>query len=245
MHPGLFALVTAFIVFLAVQEFRQMFNQTTLTGYLSYIISLFFLGAVLLIYYYSSLQISLLLLLFLFIIVQIIAVYRSYTNVKEYLTAVSFALLYIVLPLYLLNVIHRISLHEEVFYSLAIFILIWTNDTFAYLTGMAIGRHKLFERISPKKSWEGFFGGLIMTLAGSFLLCRVYPALGMFNWLLFGLLTSIASVFGDFIESIIKRSVHVKDSGSILPGHGGILDRIDSLLLVSPVIYIYLEIILK
>ena len=165
IHPGLFALVTAFIVFLAVKELRQMFNQTTQPVYLGCIISLFFLGAVLLIYYYSSIQISLLLLLFLFIVVQIITVYRSYTSVKEYLTTVSFALLYIVLPLYLLNVIHRISLHEEVFYSLAIFILIWTNDTFAYLTGMAIGRHKLFARISPKKSWEGFFGGLIMTLA--------------------------------------------------------------------------------
>jgi phosphatidate cytidylyltransferase len=103
----------------------------------------------------------------------------------------------------------------------------------------------MFERVSPKKSWEGFAGGLIMTVGASFIFYKFFPFFGYSNWMIFGLLTALAAVFGDFIESMLKRTAGIKDSGDILPGHGGILDRIDSLLFAGPVIYIFLNIILK
>jgi phosphatidate cytidylyltransferase len=154
-----------------------------------------------------------------------------------------FGSFFITMPLVLLNLIHNISIREAIPYTLAIFIFIWTNDTFAYLAGMAFGRHKLYEKISPKKSWEGFIGGMVVVVAAGILMNRFYPLAGLLNWIFFALFTALASVFGDFNESLLKRIANIKDSGTILPGHGGILDRIDSLLFASPVIYIYLLIL--
>ncbi len=110
---------------------------------------------------------------------------------------------------------------------LAIFVCIWVNDTGAYLAGSTLGKHKLFPSVSPKKSWEGFFGGLVASAVAAGLLLGWEQAY-------YGVLISIIATWGDLFESMIKRSVGVKDSGSILPGHGGILDRIDSLLFVLP-----------
>jgi phosphatidate cytidylyltransferase len=174
-----------------------------------------------------------------------IALYQKSDNPFIGAAFTSFAGLFITLPLVLLNLIHEISIREAIPYTLAIFIFIWTNDTFAYLFGIAFGRHRLFERISPKKSWEGFLGGLIMTVVAALIVDRFFPAAGTANWIIFSLLTAIASVFGDFNESLLKRLANIKDSGNIMPGHGGILDRIDSLLLASLVIYIYLVIYLN
>jgi phosphatidate cytidylyltransferase len=141
---------------------------------------------------------------------------------------------------------------------LAIFFLIWINDTGAFIVGCTIGKHKLFERISPKKTWEGFFGGLIFT-------CIAAIAFGIWgsdffnginrmlvgdtilysigSWIGLGLIVSVFGTWGDLIESMTKRSLRVKDSVNIIPGHGGILDRIDSLLLVMPATAIYLLIL--
>jgi phosphatidate cytidylyltransferase len=185
-------------------------------------------------------QLGLIPLLVYFIFILILSLYQNKGN-PVYNAAFSlYGSLLITLPLVLLNLIHEISIREAIPYTLAIFIFIWTNDTFAYLAGISLGRHKLFEKISPKKSWEGFFGGLIMVIAAALLMNRFFPLAGLANWIVFALLTALASVFGDFSESLLKRMAGVKDSGSILPGHGGMLDRIDSLLFASPVIYIYL-----
>lgn len=122
---------------------------------------------------------------------------------------------------------------------LAMFIFIWINDTGAYLVGSSIGRHRLFESISPKKSWEGFWGGLVFNVAASFAMSCLWP--DYFDAPI-GFLTAMAAVvtvfstWGDLMESMVKRTIKVKDSGALLPGHGGILDRIDSLLLVAPAI---------
>lgn len=132
---------------------------------------------------------------------------------------------------------------------LVVFIFIWLNDTGAFIVGSAIGRHRLFERISPKKSWEGFFGGLIFNLAASagiyygfnhsFMMDLTLP-----SWLGLGTIVTIFATWGDLIESLIKRHLNLKDSGNLIPGHGGILDRIDSLLLVAPTVMCYLFILL-
>jgi phosphatidate cytidylyltransferase len=173
----------------------------------------------------------------------IISLYQKKGNPVHAAASIFYGSLFITLPLVILNLIHTITVREAIPYTLAIFIFIWVNDTFAYLGGISFGRHKLFEKISPKKSWEGFFTGLIAVIPAALLMNRFYPAAGLINWTLIAMLTAVASVFGDFNESLLKRNADIKDSGNLLPGHGGILDRIDSLLFASPVIYIYLLII--
>ncbi len=125
---------------------------------------------------------------------------------------------------------------------LGFFILLWTNDTFAYLTGMMFGRHRLFERISPKKSWEGFWGGLLFTIAMSLLIAWLFPVLPFYHWMAVAVITVVFGVYGDLMESLLKRNLHIKDSGHFLPGHGGILDRFDAVFLAAPMVYFYLRI---
>jgi phosphatidate cytidylyltransferase len=131
---------------------------------------------------------------------------------------------------------------------LAIFFMIWLNDTGAYLIGSTIGKHRLFERISPKKSWEGFFGGLIFDIVAAIIFCIFFNdffniSQSIYAWICLAILVSVFSTWGDLLESLIKRSMHVKDAGESIPGHGGLLDRIDSILFVMPVSLMYLSIL--
>ena len=123
---------------------------------------------------------------------------------------------------------------------LGLFLLQWTSDTGAYLVGITLGKHPLFPRISPKKSWEGFVGGIILTLIISFVLSKYFTVLSLPNWLVIGSIIAVFGVAGDLIESLLKRSFNIKDSGNILPGHGGILDRFDSVIFSAPFVFIYL-----
>jgi phosphatidate cytidylyltransferase len=126
---------------------------------------------------------------------------------------------------------------------LGYFLLIWSNDTFAYLVGISIGKHRLFERISPKKSWEGFIGGIVLTQGVAYTLSLYFTELALIHWLAIALIVSVFGTLGDLVESMFKRSLGVKDSGNILPGHGGILDRFDGVLLSSPFVVTYLMMI--
>ncbi len=131
-------------------------------------------------------------------------------------------------------------------YLLVVLALIWINDTGAYLVGSAIGKHRLFERISPKKSWEGFFGGLVLAVACVILLGDLLPEyfrmeMTMEMTIIFAVLIVVMATFGDLIESQVKRTLHIKDSGTIIPGHGGLLDRIDSILLAMPTAWILIN----
>ncbi len=122
---------------------------------------------------------------------------------------------------------------------LLVFIMIWLNDTGAFLVGSMIGRHRLFERLSPKKSWEGFWGGLLFCVLAGWLAARFLPCYfggSPLLYVILGIVVSVFSTWGDLFESMLKRTVGVKDSGNILPGHGGMLDRIDSLLFVVPAV---------
>ena len=119
-----------------------------------------------------------------------------------------------------------------------LFVLIWSSDTFAYLTGKFFGKHKMAPRISPKKTWEGFAGGVVLTLVLGFFVEQYFPELRG-NWMIVGFLVSVFAPLGDLVESQLKRSFAVKDSGNIIPGHGGILDRLDSFIICAPVIYLY------
>lgn len=123
---------------------------------------------------------------------------------------------------------------------LTIFILTWVNDTGAYLSGRTFGKHKLFERISPKKTWEGSVGGLIFTILGTIVIYQFWPSFTLPIWIGVAVLVSIFSNLGDLMESAFKRNAGQKDSGTIMPGHGGILDRFDAILLTAPVVLAYL-----
>lgn len=127
---------------------------------------------------------------------------------------------------------------------IGIFSLIWINDTFAYLVGKNFGKKKLFERVSPKKTIEGFFGGVIFTGIGSFIAFRVTGLLNFQIWLGLALILSIFGTLGDLIQSKFKRQAGVKDSGRLMPGHGGLLDRLDSIIFASPFVYAYLQLII-
>ncbi|MCM1021111.1 MAG: phosphatidate cytidylyltransferase [Muribaculum sp.] len=155
------------------------------------------------------------------------------------------SIVYIALPLSLLNWIYAVSPHIV----LSIFVMIWLNDTGAFLVGISIGKHKMFPRVSPKKSWEGLFGGFTVCIAASLLVYNIFPQyFSVFSSAMtfagMAIVTALFATWGDLLESLIKRTVGVKDSGTILPGHGGILDRIDSLLMVSPSVFAYLAIFL-
>ncbi|RXF71900.1 phosphatidate cytidylyltransferase [Arcticibacter tournemirensis] len=128
-------------------------------------------------------------------------------------------------------------------YSLGFLLLLWASDTGAYLFGIKLGKNKLFERHSPKKTWEGFFGGMITSLAVAFILSTQFTELSSLNWAVISFLIVVGGTFGDLFESMLKRSMNVKDSGSLLPGHGGLLDRFDGLLLSAPLVYVYLYLI--
>lgn len=167
-----------------------------------------------------------------------------YDRRAESFTAVgrsALCFLYIGLPLGAMNLFENIISNYAV--VLMIFVMIWLNDTGAYLVGSTLGRRKLFERLSPKKSWEGFFGGLIFcVLAGFGASIWIDSPLSTWQWISTGVLVCAFSTWGDLFESLIKRSLGVKDSGRLIPGHGGILDRIDSLLFVAPAISLFLAV---
>ena len=151
-------------------------------------------------------------------------------------------IVYIALPLTFCNGLVFTSSGEYIpDILLGFFILLWINDTFAYLTGILFGRHRLFERISPKKSWEGFFGGLICTIASSFAVAKFLKSLPFYHWMAVAAIIVIFGVYGDLIESLLKRNLKIKDSGRFLPGHGGILDRFDSVLPAVPMVFFYLK----
>jgi phosphatidate cytidylyltransferase len=125
---------------------------------------------------------------------------------------------------------------------LGFFILLWTNDTGAYLVGMSFGKRRLFERISPKKSWEGFWGGFILSLIAAWFYGNWADSISKTDWMVLAVIIVVFGTFGDLSESLFKRSVNVKDSGSFLPGHGGIMDRFDGMFLAAPMIATYLTI---
>ena len=165
----------------------------------------------------------------------VVQLYIKQGNPLTSLSASLMGQVYVALPLSILS-----SLYHFVgqYMVLAMFAFIWISDTGAYMVGCLIGKHRLFERISPKKSWEGFFGGLGLSIIIAALAARFIPdgyvlLSGYAQWIVFAVLVTIFSTWGDLCESLIKRTVGVKDSGKLIPGHGGILDRIDSLLLVS------------
>jgi phosphatidate cytidylyltransferase len=186
------------------------------------------------------------LIYFLYMIARfIIQLYVQDGNPLSHLAHSILGQAYIVLPMVLLNIIYAIAGRYMV---LSLFILIWLSDTGAFCVGSLLGKHKLFERISPHKSWEGFFGGFVFCLAAAAALFFIFgqptvAGLTLSQMIGLGAVVCIFGTWGDLVESLMKRALQVKDSGNLLPGHGGILDRIDSLLIATPAMLLYLLLI--
>jgi phosphatidate cytidylyltransferase len=173
----------------------------------------------------------------------ILEIYQTREYQLASLALLVIGILYIVVPLSLANGLMFPDKNNGTYTPgilLGLFSLTWMNDTGAYVAGMLFGKHRLFERLSPKKSWEGFAGGTLLTLILAYWMDTFTAALTRTDWLVIGMLVSVLGVYGDLYESWLKRAAGVKDSGKLLPGHGGILDRFDSVLFIIPGVFFYL-----
>jgi len=197
---------------------------------------------------------SFLILIPVMLIIMVTELYRKQDKPFDSLAHTFFSVLYTALPfsMFPFAAFSHVGLgsilpHEGIIFSpgiiIGFFLLIWANDTGAYLTGVTIGRHKLFERISPKKSWEGFFGGFITAILAAWLLSGWLGVVDRIHWIVIAAIVSIAGTYGDLVESMLKRSLGVKDSGTIMPGHGGFLDRFDSAIISFPLVYLFITLL--
>ena len=175
--------------------------------------------------------------------VYLIKLYKKFE--RKPFTNIAFTFLgifYVAVPFSLLNIaaIENNKYNYQIIFG-CLFIL-WASDTGAYFAGTFLGKRKLFERISPKKSWEGFIGGAVLALIFAYGLSLYFTSLHQWQWIVIGLIIIVGGTFGDLVESLLKRSMEIKDSGSALPGHGGFLDRFDGLLISAPFIVAFIEI---
>ena len=176
--------------------------------------------------------------------------FDSKTTKLSFISKITFLFGYVILPFIIITKIPIGGNGYNPKILISIFILIWTNDTFAYIVGKSIGKHKLFQSISPKKTIEGFIGGLIFAILAGFVISKYYfvptdnyAEKSLFIWTITAFLVGIFGTIGDLVESKFKRLANVKDSGNIMPGHGGILDRLDSVIFVAPFVYLFYQIL--
>jgi len=197
---------------------------------------------------------SFLVLIPMMLLIMVIELYRKQDKPFDSLAHTLFSVLYTAIPFSMFPFaafsrtgLNSILPHNNIIFSpgiiIGFFILIWANDTGAYLTGMLFGRHKLMERISPKKTWEGFIGGLIIASFAAWFLSDWLGVVDKIHWVIISLIISVAGTYGDLVESMLKRSTGVKDSGTIMPGHGGFLDRFDSAILSFPLVYLFISLV--
>lgn len=250
LGPVIFALVMVFALLVATKEFLNISLKdkykyprliTLITSFLIYLL--------LFLYYHNNIEIKYFWLLVLPFIAIIVSILYSKESISSSYYKTAFLLvapLYIALPLSLTN---TILFNNQGTYIpntlLSIFIILWSCDVGAYVFGISFGQkngHKLFPSISPKKSWEGFFGGLISALITGFILYKVgLITFSIIDVLALSAIIFLFGVFGDLVESLFKRNFGVKDSGNIMPGHGGLLDRFDSALLALPAAIAYIK----
>ncbi len=182
--------------------------------------------------------------IFYVLVAMIIELYRKKEDPITDLAFLFLGQLYIALPFALLN-FPAFQAGGEIAYRplliLSLFVFLWINDSGAYLIGSKFGKHRLFKRISPKKSWEGFWGGFVCALLPAFLFARLDPEIPLLHWIGICVFVVLFGTLGDLFESLIKRTLDVKDSGNALPGHGGFLDRFDSAIFAAYGILLYVE----
>lgn len=172
------------------------------------------------------------------LMVLFVELFRQRETPIQNVSATILPALQVALPIAMLALLPALGEGYNAWRVVAFFSIIWANDVFAFLVGITLGRHRLCERISPKKSWEGFIGGIVAAMGVALLAAHLLDE-DMAIWAGMGILTALAAVAGDLVESMFKRAAGVKDSGAIMPGHGGWFDRFDAVLMAAPVAVIY------
>lgn len=242
-----FLIVFGIILALALYEFYRMVEKDTAhdiskvfniaSGLVIYVSSFFFMEGHNIYFFCAT-------ILFYLLVLFISGICIKRDDILHSIINSAFGQLYITLPMCLLMLIgYQYNLFKDDFHHaliLAIFVMIWVNDTAAYFFGTLIGKHRFIKRISPKKTTEGLISGLFFTIITGVIFAYFYPEYPIGFWIGFAIVASVFGTIGDLFESLIKRTYNIKDSGHLLPGHGGILDRIDSLLIEIPAIYFYL-----
>lgn len=247
ISPATFVIVFAFFMSMCIYEFHKIINQqpeVNVPRWLSMGISLLLF---LISFFYFSGKAFLSIFSYYIILIFWMFIRELFLRNSNPVHNWAYFLLgqvWIALPFSLLNFIVYFDNYQPLF-ILSIFILVWMNDTGAYLIGIALGKHKMIPRVSPHKSWEGFTGGILVTLLTAYLLSLWFHQLDLLQWLFMSLIVSVFATFGDLLESLWKRTFQIKDSGNAIPGHGGFLDRFDSLLMVVPAVFIYLIFLFK
>lgn len=163
----------------------------------------------------------------------------------DHVASTVMGLIYVVVPFGMINLLAHADGTFNYELPVGFFVILWANDTGAYFSGRLLGRHKLYERVSPNKTWEGLFGGILFAVLCGWLLSRYFDALEPAQWMWIAAIIAVFGNLGDLFESHLKRSYGVKDSGKIIPGHGGVLDRFDGLLLALPLVIFYIKFILE
>ena len=246
-----FGALFLFFTIIGVLEFYKLSkldNANPLKTYGTIVSGLLFVASFIFAFNEPSLPIKLLALIIpLCFVVFVIELYRKpsprpFTNIAYTILGV----VYVALPFSTLNFIVTPTFGSSEYHPnilLGYFIIVWCNDTGGYLVGRSFGKRKLFERISPKKSWEGTFGGAALSAIAAFAVAHFYNDLRILDWIIVASIIVVVGSLGDLVESLFKRSINVKDSGAFLPGHGGVLDRFDALLLSAPFVYSYIVLI--
>lgn len=245
-----FTLLFTLISAMAVMEFTKLMNTTQGTSVKVAMTSLSaaYLSVAFAAYCYNAVDSKVFIpYLFLLLNILISELYRKKdTPILNWAYAM-FGQLYIALPFALLSVLafsdNGVSVVYNPILPLSVFVFIWINDTGAYCVGSLIGKHRLFERISPKKSWEGSIGGAVFAIIAAVAFSQFYSFLSVLEWIGLAITIVVFATWGDLTESLLKRQLNIKDSGNILPGHGGLLDRFDSALMAIPATVIYLMLI--
>jgi len=190
-----------------------------------------------------------LILLFICLLVSIKSIFFLFNKKNitiSFLSKIIYLVGYIILPFIFITKIPFGSSGYNPKIIISIFLLIWTNDTFAFIVGKSIGKRKLFESVSPKKTIEGFLGGVFFAVITSYLISKYYIEIkesNIYIWIITALIVGVFGTIGDLIESKFKRIAEAKDSGKIMPGHGGVLDRLDSIIFVAPIIFLFYQIL--
>lgn len=178
------------------------------------------------------------------LLLYIAALFRKTAHPIQDVAYSLFGIIYAAIPFMFFMALGFVADSYEAYIPLGFLILLWTNDTGAYLAGRSMGRRKLFERISPNKTWEGFIGGVLLAVVAAVILSHYFGILPLWCWVGMALIVGIFGTLGDLVESMLKRNLGVKDSGNILPGHGGLLDRFDGLLMAAPFVYLFLRFVI-
>lgn len=252
VHPVFFGIVFLLVTVLAVREFHVLMHTPRLLNLSAMLMSgLLFAGSWLLALHtspeyveYSFAAFITTMVMLLLTLVAVLFVHFKESDAIRCWGNILGSLTMIAIPFMTMNGVLVISKYQ----LLALFITIWVNDSGAYCVGSLTakrpsGNHKMFPRVSPAKSWEGLFGGIFFALIAGIVYWQVGWFLYAWQSLVFALLIAVFGTLGDLMESLMKRTIGVKDSGRFLPGHGGVLDRFDSILLATPVVYLYLVIL--